>query len=352
MQQDESLIWSFSISSFFTNENVFFKGARGIGAICHDTTVFERYGTPPDNFSWPCSFRNEPKFKSAIEELQSEVENTHVPYGGLYLSLATNLSNRNWLEVEYKNKKQEIYLTVRLDAVFLDFESTEVRTRYLLALVQYTRRYQMQVLKHFYSSRFLAYLEAHPIAPDLQVWVDQVSANWSYALSAAGRAEERLREEIRQRAVSLYKKEGDILWFAQSYALDDQKAYLLHGKVGEKGAQSSTDVAAGQTIEQLLFALVKPFHDQKYKRLKEKTLTLEMDVVGDEVKALAKQHEMAELLEEWSGWNGLGSVEGTSIGSGTMEIFLNVCDLTLGEKLLHAFLVQQGWRGVHVQRDG
>jgi len=346
VQQDFPLINSLNVGTF-TNEDDSY-----IDILTPKGQWILKYGR--ENITgWPNRFRQETKFDQFVSCLRSiaETENCQIVCGGLFICLSANFSNRNWLEAEIKKKKHEIYLIVRFDALFLDFESTEVRTRYLVALMQHALTYQMQVLKHFHSSRLVAHFEAHPIAPDLQVWVDQVSANWSYALSAAGRAEERLREEIRQRAVSLYKKEGDILWFAQSYALDDQKAYLLHGKVGEKGAQSSTDVAAGQTIEQLLFALVKPFHDQKYKRLKEKTLTLEMDVVGDEVKALAKQHEMAELLEEWSGWNGLGSVEGSSIGSGTMEIFFNVCDVELGKGLLEDFIELQGWKGIRVLRD-
>jgi len=351
MQQNQSLVWSFSAGGVHTNEHELFQGSHGAGAVRHREDMYRRYDISPGNVAWPCAVDYEPEFNSAMHELVALVKNSESPKEGIFLDLSTNLSNRNWLQIEIKKKKQEIYFTVRVDALFLDFESTEVRTRYLVALVQHALKYQMLVLKHFYSGRLLAYFEANPIAPDLQVWVDQVSANWDYALSAAGRAEERLREEICQRAVSMYKKEGDILWFAQSYALDDQKAYLLHGKVGEKGLQSSVEVAAGQTIEQLLFALVKPFHEQKYKRLKEHTLTLEMDVVGNEVQALAKQHEMADLLDEWSGWNGLGSVEGSSIGSGTMEIFFNVCDVELGKGLLKDFIELQGWKGIRVLRD-
>jgi hypothetical protein len=343
MQQESSVIRGLYISTFTNEDDSYIDRGTAKG------NWIQKHGRG-NMLGWPHRITEDGEFSKFVRCIRAVVEHNSV-HEGIALSLTANFSHENSIEVERNLRKKEFHLGIRFDGRFLDLEDNPNRVRYSQALVLHALKYQMLVLKHFHSSRLLAYLDENPIAPDIQAWLDQVSANWDYALSAAGRAEERLRDELRQRAVSLYKKEGNAILFAQSYALDDQKAYLLHGKVGEKGTQISQAVAAGQTVEQLLFDLVKPFHQQKYKRLKEQTLILEMDVAGDEADAVKRQHAMAEALDEWSGWNGLGSVEGSSIGSGTMEIFFNVCDATLGEKLLHAFFVEQGWSGIRLKRD-
>ena len=343
MQQDSSLTNCLQVGTFTNEDNSY------IDIFTPKGQWILKYGRG-NITGWPNRFMEETKFNEFVSCLRSIIKAEN-QLSGITLSIMINFSHTNWIKVEKKKTKREYNLDVRIDGRFLDRESLQVRVRYVCALIMRTLVYQTNVLGYLHPNGLTTYLAANPIAPDLQAWLDQVSANWNYALSAAGRAEERLRDEIRQRAISLYKKEGDILWFAQSYALDDQKAYLLHGKVGEKSEPSAVEVADGQTIEQLLFALVKPFHDQKYKRIKEKSLRLEMDVVGDPVVALEKQHAISDELDEWSGYNGLGSVESTEFGSGTMDIFINVCDVQLGERLVKDFIAQQGWDGIRVFRE-
>ena len=49
---------------------------------------------------------------------------------------------------------------------------------------------------------------------------------------------------------------------------------------------------------------------------------------------LEKRHKLEGLLDEVLGWNGLGHVDGGSIGSGTMEVGCMVVDFNVAKKVI------------------
>ncbi len=147
----------------------------------------------------------------------------------------------------------------------------------------------------------------------------------------------------RGRAVLLGTVEGELHYHDCFVFGTPRILYEHHGKLGEVGTQTSTPVLGDGWFQYTMLPLLKPSYDRGYRlvpksRYKDLTLVFACGgSLGSEAE-LALRHAMEESLDELLGRTCLGSVDGGSIGSGTMEIFCEVIEPKLAELRIRAHI--------------
>ena len=147
----------------------------------------------------------------------------------------------------------------------------------------------------------------------------------------------------RGRAVLLGTVEGESHYHDCFVFGTPRMLYDHRGKLGEVGTQTSTPASVDGWLQYLMLPVLKPSYDRGYRlvpksRYKDLTLVFETD---ESEKDLALRHAMEESLDELLGRTCLGSVDGGSIGSGTMEIFCEVIEPKLAEAKIRAHVLKE-----------
>jgi len=121
-------------------------------------------------------------------------------------------------------------------------------------------------------------------------------------------------------------------------------SHTIHwGELGSRGeskvVRSSFFLKAEKTLQKEIAALSEQgFHaidlDEHH------TLLIEYAVAGmGDAQDFEKRHRLEERMNETLGWTGLGSCDGGSIGSGTMEVCSYVVDFDLAKTVIERDLV-------------
>ena len=136
----------------------------------------------------------------------------------------------------------------------------------------------------------------------------------------------------------LYKLIDNQLHYWESWDKDEKTAIVHWGIVGHRGQDK--EVASGlfsnfrKTVQKELAEKLKEgyteFDEEKLAFLE---VEYKIDGFGTE-QDVDKRHTLEEHLNELLGWNGLGHVDGGSIGSGTMEVGCMVVDFETAKKVI------------------
>lgn len=119
--------------------------------------------------------------------------------------------------------------------------------------------------------------------------------------------------------------------------------HLVHwGELGTRG--STRTVEAGITVNAMTI-IQKEIHElvvQGYAPVEDEDHSIlmveyQIDGMGTS-EDLKKRHALEARLNETLGWTGLGSCDGGSIGSGTMEVCTFVVDFEIAKKVVEADL--------------
>ncbi len=116
-------------------------------------------------------------------------------------------------------------------------------------------------------------------------------------------------------------------------------SHTIHwGELGSRGesqvVRSSFFLKAEKTLRKEITARFEQgFHAIDFDE--HHTLIMEYPVAGmGDARDLEKRHRLEERLNETLGWTGLGSCDGGSIGSGTMEVCMYVVDSDLAKTVI------------------
>lgn len=137
----------------------------------------------------------------------------------------------------------------------------------------------------------------------------------------------------------LYRKTGDQLLYREAWWHDGMVVEHL-GTCGEQGEIIEHLANTPEEAEVVLGRLKKKAEADGYKQISpddRATIVVEVPIDGfGEMSDLELRHKLEEHLNEAIGWVGLGHCDGGSIGSGSMEIFMDVVDYELGKSWLDA----------------
>jgi len=138
--------------------------------------------------------------------------------------------------------------------------------------------------------------------------------------------------------LKLYKLVNNELNYWETWDNDEKSAIIHWGIVGQRGQ-----------IKQVKSEFFSNFHKVVQKEIDEKfkegyaefdddnvtflEIVYKIDGFGTE-KDLDKCHKLEQRLNELLGWTGLGHVDGSSIGSGTMEVGCIVVDFEIAKEII------------------
>lgn len=142
--------------------------------------------------------------------------------------------------------------------------------------------------------------------------------------------------------LKLYNTVDGKLRYHEAWTTDD--SVVEHwGALGERGEMRTHSYDSSKQSEEdavhgvLTGALedgFRPFEPEA-----ETVLLVEYAVSGmGNDNDLKKRHALEDRLNETLGWTGLGSVDGGSIGSGTMEVCCYVVDFAIAKRVIEADL--------------
>jgi predicted DNA-binding WGR domain protein len=142
--------------------------------------------------------------------------------------------------------------------------------------------------------------------------------------------------------LKLYKHIDGRLHYHEAWTTDE--SVIEHwGAVGEQGEtrKHAYDTRSQAEEDAILAVLKKPIENgfTPFEPENEVTLLVEYAVTGmGDDNDLEKRHALEDRLNEVLGWTGLGSVDGGSIGSGTMEVCCYVVDFAIAKQVIEAAL--------------
>ena len=122
-------------------------------------------------------------------------------------------------------------------------------------------------------------------------------------------------------------------------------SYEIHwGELGTRGSSQIIRSATRRKAERTIKGEIERMTDQGFHPLPPEShtiLVIEYAIEGmGTVSDLDKRHRLEARMDETLGWTGLGSCDGGSIGSGTMEVFNVVVDVPLAKQVIEADLAQ------------
>ena len=138
--------------------------------------------------------------------------------------------------------------------------------------------------------------------------------------------------------IKLYKKIDGQLHYWECWEASKREGIIHWGPLGERGDDKTIKVG-------FLSNCSKPLQEEIKVKLEEGYCEIDFDdFVPIEIEYaiegmgteddLNKRHSLEERLGETLGWTGLGSCDGGSIGSGTMEAGCYVVDFDLAKKVI------------------
>jgi hypothetical protein len=139
----------------------------------------------------------------------------------------------------------------------------------------------------------------------------------------------------------LYKQVDGVLHYHEAWA--DRGSITEHwGVVGERGSTRQVSVPKGASVEAAVAKVLRPAREAGYAPIdieNHRRLVVEYAVDGFGTHAdVDKRHALEDLLDEVTGWTGIGHCDGGSIGSGTMEACCFVVDFEIAARVIAAAL--------------
>lgn len=139
--------------------------------------------------------------------------------------------------------------------------------------------------------------------------------------------------------IKLYKVIDGELHYWESW--NKKKIYTIHwGKVGDNGDQREVKSSLLLNAKDEVVKEEKDKRSQGYKELDDlKTIFIQYKIDGfGTPKDLDKRYEIENLMNENLGWTGVGHCDGGEIGSGTMNIFCLVVDISKAKNVIKSSL--------------
>jgi len=138
--------------------------------------------------------------------------------------------------------------------------------------------------------------------------------------------------------IKLYKKTDGKWHYWETWESDEEAAIMHWGMVGDKGQVKEVKSNRKTNYEKVVQREYSVRIENGYAELEDD------DLVGLEIRYkieglgtpadLDKRHDLEDALNEILGWNGLGHVEGGSIGSDSMEVGCMVVDFELAKSTI------------------
>lgn len=138
--------------------------------------------------------------------------------------------------------------------------------------------------------------------------------------------------------IKLYKREGDAV-VAYHEAWSDGDALVEHwGALGTRGETRNHPLEPGSKIEEELARILEPARGAGFAEIDlDDHIMLSIEYGIEEMGStqdLDKRAALQDRMDETLGWTGLGSCDGGSIGSGTMEVACYVVEAELAKRVI------------------
>lgn len=140
--------------------------------------------------------------------------------------------------------------------------------------------------------------------------------------------------------LKLYKftDTGNAYW--ETWANDDGSHTVYWGELGQRGQSRTIRRKFLRKPEAIVQKEIATVLSDGYKQA-DREFTLLIEYAAAEMGAsndIDKRHRLEERMNETLGWTGLGSCDGGSSGSGTMEVCCYVVDFEVAKKVIEHHL--------------
>jgi predicted DNA-binding WGR domain protein len=146
----------------------------------------------------------------------------------------------------------------------------------------------------------------------------------------------------------LYSRTDDVLHYREAWEHD--LTVVEHwGVCGDRGDTTSHDCSSSQATAQKLLDLEKAARESGYGPISSEdhvwlVVEFELSRLPFAVDPLRFRHRLEDLLNELTGWLGLGHCDGGSIGSGTLEAACMVVDYGAAARALERELASSDFK--------
>lgn len=134
--------------------------------------------------------------------------------------------------------------------------------------------------------------------------------------------------------IKMVKEVNGILEYWEIWFNDASKEFFIHyGKVGDTGHHYTKKKRFGQNTEKYMSKIAEEQIEKGFAYLDEESLiqvVIQFKTNGEEEvhEDLDLRYKVEGLMNECLGWTGNGYCDGGDYGSGTMNVFCHVVDLT------------------------
>jgi predicted DNA-binding WGR domain protein len=138
--------------------------------------------------------------------------------------------------------------------------------------------------------------------------------------------------------LKLYKLLDNRLHYWETWDKDEKTAIIHWGIIGQIGQNKEVKSGFFSNFRKLVQKEINEKTKEGYSEFGEdKVFYLEIEYIIDGFgteQDLQKRHKLEGIMDELLGWTGLGSSNGGSLGSGTMEVGCCVVDFEISKKVI------------------
>ncbi len=138
--------------------------------------------------------------------------------------------------------------------------------------------------------------------------------------------------------IKLYRSSGPTIHYWETWAQDDRRHIVHWGELGTRGMSKTVKSTFLRKAQHIVQKEIDERLRQGYQPLPDEDhaiLMIEYGVAGFGTSAdLDKRHRLEQRMNETLGWTGLGTCDGGSIGSGSMEVCNFVVDFDLAKRVI------------------
>lgn len=133
-----------------------------------------------------------------------------------------------------------------------------------------------------------------------------------------------------------YKRTSDSLLYHEAWA--NGAVVIEHwGRCGDRGETQEHPAEGADQTARVLGVIANAALKAGFKPISERKMAMlivEYPIDDTTPETLQRRHQLEDQFNELIGWLGLGHLDGGSIGSGTMEVALEVVDFELAKAAL------------------
>ncbi|KUL95575.1 hypothetical protein DK26_10705 [Bosea sp. WAO] len=138
--------------------------------------------------------------------------------------------------------------------------------------------------------------------------------------------------------IKLYRSSGPTIHYWETWAEDDRRHIVHWGELGTRGTSKIVKSTFLRKARHIVQKEIDERLQQGYQPIPDENhaiLMIEYAVAGFGTSAdLDKRHRLEQRMNETLGWTGLGTCDGGSIGSGSMEVCNSVVDFDLAKRMI------------------